>query len=436
MEENGWHNYYKKRCIKLPEAINKIKSGYRIVVGHAAGEPSALLEALAADKNRFKDVEIVHMVCLGKGLYCSQDMEGHFRHNALFVSNITRDAVNNGRGDFTPCFFSEIPKLFSEGYLPVDIALIQVSPPDKHGSVSLGVSVDYTKSAARNAKTVIAQVNEYMPRTLGDSFLNVKDIDYFVENSAPLIELGIKYISDTEKAIGSYCAELIEDRSTIQLGIGLIPDAVCESLVNKRHLGIHSEMVSDGIIDLIENGTVTNKFKTINNDKSVVSFVIGTKRLYDYIDDNANFYFAPVDYTNNPYVIMKNFKMVSINSCLQVDLSGQVNSESIGLSQISAVGGQVDFVRGANMCPEGKSIIAMTSTARNNTCSRIVPFLDAGSAVTTSRNDVDYIVTEFGIASLKGKTLRGRAKELVSISHPDFRPMLIEQWEKRFQQKY
>jgi len=200
MEENGWHNYYKKRCIKLPEAINKIKSGYRIVVGHAAGEPSALLEALVADKNRFKDVEIVHMVCLGKGLYCSQDMEGHFRHNALFVSNVTRDAINNGRGDFTPCFFSEIPKLFSEGYLPVDIALIQVSPPDKHGSVSLGVSVDYTKSAARNAKTVIAQVNEYMPRTLGDSFLNVKDIDYFVENSAPLIELGIKHISDTEKA--------------------------------------------------------------------------------------------------------------------------------------------------------------------------------------------------------------------------------------------
>lgn len=431
-----WNKYYKKRSVNIPDVISKIKSGDRIVVGHAVGEPTILIDALIENKNNFRDVEIAHMVCLGKGDYCKPEMANHFRHNALFASVSTRNAVNNGQGDFTPCYFFQIPRLFSEGFMPVDVALVQVSCPDAHGFCSLGVSVDYTKAAVENAKLVIAQVNDKMPRTLGDSSVSIKEIDYFVEKSTPLIELKSGGITDVEKAIGQHCANLIEDRSTLQLGIGIIPDAVLSFLKNKKDLGIHSEMVSDGVIDLIEEGVITNKFKTVHKNKIVVTFIMGTRKLYDYVDDNPLFYFAPVNYTNDPFIIMQNYKMVSINSCVQVDLMGQVSSESVGLKQISGAGGQVDFIRGTNMAPGGKSIITMTSTTKNDECSKIVPFLEPGSAVTTSRNDVDYIVTEFGIAQLKGKTLRERGKQLIKISHPDFRSMLIEEWEKRFKEKY
>lgn len=431
-----WKRYYKGSCITTEEAISHIKPGDRVVLGHAIGEPTALVSELVKKRKNYKNVEIVHMVCMGDAEYCKADMEPNFRHNALFVSSSTRDAVYEGRGDFTTCYFSEIPYLFSNEILPVDVALIQVNPPDKHGYLSLGVSVDYTMAAARSAKLTIAQVNKFMPRTLGDSFLHVKDIDYFIEADIPLIELKIIKITDIEKSIGENCVSLIEDGSTLQLGIGAIPDAVLMFLDKKKDLGIHSEMISDGVVELIESGVVNGKKKTFHKGKVVATFLMGTKKLYDYVDDNPLFYMAPVNYTNNPLNIMKNYKMVSINSCIQVDFSGQVNSESIGLKQISAVGGQVDFVRGANMADNGKSIIAMPSVTSDKKTSKIVPALTAGSAVTTGRNDASYIVTEYGIASLKGKTLKDRAKALIDISHPDFKDSLIEEWEKRFKNKY
>lgn len=432
----NWQGYYKHNCVTAEKAISNIKSGSQVVFGHAIGEPAALISTLVKNREKYKDVEIVHMVCMSRAKYCQKGMEKHFRHNALFVSPSTRDAIYEGRGDYTPCYFSEIPDLFKSGKFPVDTALIQVSPPDKHGYCSLGVSVDYTMAAAKNAKLTIAQVNEFMPRTLGDSFLHVSDIDYFVEANNHLVELKRPKITDIEKSIGENCASLIEDGSTLQLGIGAIPDAVLLFLNEKKDLGIHSEMISDCVMDLIESGVITGKRKTLHKGKVVITFIMGTQDLYDYIDDNPFFYMAPVNYINNPLNIMKNHKMVSINSCVQVDFLGQVNSESIGLKQISAVGGQVDFIRGSNMAKEGKSIIAIPSTTADKKISKIIPFLNPGSAVTTNRNDVNYIVTEYGIASLKGRTVRDRARALIDIAHPDFREQLIEEWEKRFKNKY
>jgi 4-hydroxybutyrate CoA-transferase len=372
------------------------------------------------------------MICLGKGDHCKPEMQGHFRHNSLFIGGLARDAIFDGRGDYLPCYFSEIPRLFTDGFLPVDVTLIQVTPPDKHGYVSLGVSVDYSKAAAKCAKILIAQVNERMPRTLGDSYLHVSEIDYFVEANAEIIELPQPSISKIEEEIGERCASLIEDGATLQLGIGALPDAVLKFMKKKKDLGIHSEMISDGVMELIEAGVVTNSRKTLHKDKAVITFLMGTRKLYDFVDNNPMFHMATVDYVNNPYVIAQNYKMVSINSCVQVDFMGQVVSECIGPKQISGVGGQVDFVRGANICPGGKSILAMQATTGGGKISKIVPVIDTGAAVTTNRNDVRYIVTEYGIADLKGKTLKQRAKSLISIAHPDFRPQLVEEWEKRF----
>lgn len=428
----NWQEYYQTRSIKADEAVSKIKSGDRVVVGHAASEPTVLIDALIRNKDEYENVEIMHMLCLGKGEYCNPGMEKHFRHNSFFVNNITRKAVVEGSADFTPCYFHQLPDLFLEGYLPIDVTLIQVSPPDSHGYCSLGVSVDYGKAALECGKLVIAQVNENMPRTLGEALVHVSLIDYFVEEARPIIELPTSKISDVEKSIGEYCATLVEDHSTLQLGIGSIPDAVLSFLKDKKDLGIHSEMISDGIIPLIEEGIVTNRYKTLHKDKIVLTFLMGTKRLYDFVNNNPLIYMAPSNYVNNPVVIAQNYKMISINSCVQVDLLGQICSESVGIKQISGVGGQVDFIRGANMAPGGKSIIAMTSTANGGKTSKIVPILDEGATVTTGRCDVNYIVTEYGIACLKGKTLRDRARELIRISHPNFRDGLIIEWEKRF----
>lgn len=428
----SWQDYYNERCITVNEAVEKIKSGDRIVFGHAVAEPGIIADALVGNKHRYHDVEIVHMVCMGKGEYCKPEMQEHFTHNSLFIGTNTREAVYEGRGDYTPCYFSEIPGLFRNGLMEIDVALVQVTPPDKHGYCSLGVSVDYNKAAVECAKMVIVEVNDQMPRTMGDSFVHVTEIDYFVKVSYPIIQLEPVVPTEIEKAIGENCASLVEDGATIQLGIGALPDAVCLSLKNKKDLGIHSEMISEGVVDLINSGVVTNRKKTIHKGKSVVSFLMGTKRLYDFADDNPSLLMFPVDYVNDPCIIAQNYKMTSINSCVQVDLMGQVASESIGLKQISAVGGQVDFVRGANMCPGGKSIIALPSTIGKEKISKIVPFLDQGAAITTNRNDVHYIVTEYGIADLKGKTLRQRARELIRIAHPNFRPWLIEEWERRF----
>jgi 4-hydroxybutyrate CoA-transferase len=427
----NWKEIYKVRLMSGEEAVKKIKSGDRVVIGHAAGEPSYVVEKMVENREQYRNVEIVHCIAMGKSEYAKPGMEKYFRHNSIFVGAPTRDAVNSGRGDFTPCFLHEIPKMLRTS-LPVDVALIQVTPPDENGYCSTGISVDYTKPAIEIADLVIAQVNDQMPRTMGDTFVHVSEIDCFVEHSAPLIESKSAETGEVEKAIGEYCAKLISDGDTLQLGIGAIPDATLMFLKGKKDLGIHSEMVCDGIVELVESGAVTNKKKTLKPDKMVVTFVMGTKKLYDFVNNNPMIEFYPVDYVNNPAVIMKNDNFVSINSCVEVDLMGQVCSESIGLTQISGIGGQVDFVRGASMAKNGRSIMAMPSTAANGTISKIVPLLKEGAAVTTSRTDVDYVVTEYGIAHLKGKTLKQRAKALIDIAHPKFRDELTEEYEKRF----
>ena len=427
-----WEEIYKSKLVKPEVAVTHIKSGNRVVVGHAAGEPTVLIDAMVANKENYRNVEIVNLVVLGTAPYAKPGMEEHFHDNSIFASKNTREAIECGRADFTPCFFHEVPKLFRKGYMPVDVALVQVSSPDEHGYCSFGVSNDYTKPAADYAKMVIAEVNPRMPRTMGDSFIHVSKIDYIVETSHEIIELQPPNIGEVEKKIGENCASLVEDGSTLQLGIGAIPEAVLLFLKHKKDLGIHSEMISDGVVELVESGVITNKFKTLHPGKIVVAFLMGTRRLYDFVDNNPLVEMYPVNYVNNPCVIMQNYKMVSINSCVQVDLMGQVCSESIGLKQISGVGGQVDFVRGVNMSEDGISIIAIPATASKGKISRIVGLLDAGAVVTTSRTDVDYIVTEFGIAQLKGRSLRERAKALINISHPDFREGLMEEFKNKF----
>lgn len=426
-----WHSQYRARLVTANEAVKHIKSGDRVVIGHACGEPATLLRALVANADKYRDVEIVHMVPMADSSYCRPGMEEHFRHNSLFAGAATRQAIVDGRADFTPAFFFEVPDLL-RGPLSVDVAMVNLSPPDQHGYCSFGVSVDYTKPAAESARTVIAQVNSRMPRTLGQSFIHVSEIDFIVEVDDPLIELNAPRITDVERSIGGHCASLVRDGDTLQLGIGSIPDAVLLSLGDKNDLGIHSEMLSDGVVDLIEAGVVTNRRKNFHPGRSVVTFLMGTQRLYDYADDNPAVEMASVDFVNDPRVIAENDNMVSINSCVQVDLTGQVVSDSVGLRQISGVGGQVDFVRGASMSRGGRTIMAMQSTAQGGTVSKIVALVDEGAAVTTSRCDVDYVVTEHGVAQLGGRTLRGRAKELIGVAHPNFRPALLAEYEKRF----
>lgn len=431
-----WKTLYRNRAISADKALDEVKSNNRIVFGHAAGEPRHLVETLISKKEQYSNVEIVHMVSLGSADYAKPGMENHFRHNALFVGGGTRKAVEEGRADFTPCFFHEVPRFFEDGSLPVDVSLIQVTPPDENGDVSLGVSVDYTIGAARNAKKIIAQVNSMMPRTGGESKLHVSEIDYFVEYDEPIFELKPPAIGEVEIAIGENCARLINDGDTLQLGIGAIPDAVLLFLKDKKDLGIHSEMISDGVLELVKEGVITNQCKSIHKGKIVVTFLMGTQKLYDYVDNNPDVELYPVDYVNNPVTVMKNDNIVAINSCVQIDLMGQVASESVGLKQISGTGGQVDFVRGVSMARGGRAIMAMPSTAAKGTVSKIVPFLDEGAAITTLRTDVDYVVTEYGIASLKGKNLRERARQLISITHPNFRDELIEIFKERFKAEY
>lgn len=424
---------YKEKYVTASEAVKHIKDGDRVVIGHACGEPQALTRALVEHAHNLKNVETVHMVGVGESAYCKEEMDGHIRHNSLFVGNKNeRLAVKGGRGDYTPRYFSKIPSLFTDGSLPPDVALVQVSRPDKHGYVSLGVSVDYSMAGVKQAKLKIAQINQFMPRCHGECFIHLDEFDYLVEEDIPLIELLGSELSDVEKEIGRHCSSLIQDGATLQLGIGSLPDAVLLSLKDKKDLGIHSEMFSDGVIKLVESGVITNKKKTLHPGKLVATFIMGSRKLYDYVDDNPSVYMASADYTNDPYVIAQNDNLVSINSCIEVDFMGQVNAESIGTLQISGVGGQVDFVRGANMSKGGISIIAMTSTAKGGSVSKIVPSLEQGATVTTGRNDVAYIVTEYGIADLRGKSLKERARLLINIAHPNFRESFIKIWENRF----
>ncbi|MFR1147742.1 acetyl-CoA hydrolase/transferase family protein [Anaerostipes caccae] len=434
-KDKPWKAEYREKLVSADEAVSHIRSGQRIVFSHAAGESLVLSDALVRNRALFENVEIVHMVAMGEAKYCEPGMEKHFRHNSFFLGASTRKAAKEGRADVTPVYFSEVPELFRTT-LPVDAVFLNLSPPDEHGYCSFGISVDYSKPAAMEAELVIAQINPSMPRTLGDSFIHISDIDYIVEADTPLIELPPAGISEVERAIGKNCASLIEDGDTLQLGIGAIPDAVLGFLKEKKDLGIHSEMISDGIVELYEAGVITNRRKSLHAGKSIVTFLMGTRRLYDFADNNPAVELHPVDYVNDPYVIAQNERLVSVNSCVQVDLMGQVVSASVGRRQISGVGGQVDFVRGANMSRGGKSIMAMPSTAAEGRISKIVPVIGEGAAVTTSRYDADYIVTEYGAARLKGESLRNRAKKLIRIAHPDFRRMLAEEYEKRFREAW
>lgn len=423
---------FQEKTVTADEAIRAIKNGDRVVFSHAACVPQEIVKALIRHKDDYADVEIYHMLCLGEGAYLAQGLEKHFRHRTNFVGGNSRQAIAENRADFMPCFFFEIPYLFRRKQMPVDVAVIQVTPPDADGNCSFGLSCDYTKPAAEVARVVIAEVNENLPHVGGDNFIHVSQIDYMVPCANALPEIAPARVGEVEEAIGGYCAQLIEDGATLQLGIGAIPDAVLMCLKDKKDLGIHTEMFTDGVIDLMESGVINGSRKTLHPGKHVATFLMGSKRFYDFVNNHPDVELYPVDYVNNPCVIMQNENMVSINSCIEVDLMGQVVSECIGQKQFSGVGGQVDYVRGAMLSSGGKSIMAMPSTAAKGAVSRIVPFLAEGAAVTTSRNDVDYIVTEYGIAHLKAKTLKQRAESLIAIAHPDFREELMQEFRKRF----
>jgi 4-hydroxybutyrate CoA-transferase len=422
-----WRADYAGKVTTAAEALKAVKSGDRVVFAHACGEPLELVDALVARAPELRDVEIVHMVAMGKGEYARPEYAESFFHNSVFVGASTRDAIHNGRGDYVPTHFHEIPGLFTGGYLPPDVVLAQVSPPDKHGWCSFGISVDYTKPAASVAETVIALVNPNMPRTHGDAFIHVSDIGIAVESEAPIIELLPPRIGPVEEAIGKNVAGLVDDGACLQLGIGGIPDAVLLFLHDKNDLGIHTEMFSEGVVDLYNEGVVTNRRKNIHRDKMTATFLMGTRRLYDFVDDNPMVNMFPVSYTNDPYVIGQIDNVVAINSAIQVDLMGQVVADTMGPMQFTGIGGQVDFVRGAARSKGGKAIIALPSTAKKGTVSRIVAKMADGAAVTTMRADVDYVVTEHGVAHLKGKALRARAFALLDIAEPAFRDQIVDE---------
>ncbi len=418
--------------VSAEEAVQLIQSNTRVFIHGSAATPHHLLNALVKSSSSLRNVELVAISTLGEMEIAKKEYAGSFYFNSLFVSDNVREAINSERGEYIPIFLSEISKLFEKGILKIDVALAHVSPPDKNGFCSLGTSVDVARSGVLHAKKVIAQVNPNMPRTHGDSFIHISKIDAMVECNDPLPEVIYKTrITDTDLAIGKYCAELIEDRSTLQMGIGCIPDAVLQSLDHCKDLGIHTEMFSDGVMDLLNKGVVTNRYKKKHPDKVVSSFVIGSRALYDFIDDNPAFEFLEADYVNDGRIIRSNPKVVAINSALEIDITGQVCSDSIGAYHYSGVGGQMDFIRGASLSEEGKPIIALQSTTKKGE-SKIVPFLKKGAGVVTTRAHVHYVITEYGVAYLFGKNLHQRALALVKIAHPDHREMLEQEVIKRF----
>lgn len=424
MDRARWQAEYTRKITTAEDAVSVIKSFDSVYVHSNAAAPEPLIDALVARAPDLRDVKIIHLLTLGKAPYARPELAESFKVHALFIGSNVREAVNSGRADYMPVFLSEIPHLLQTGQIPVDVCLIQVSPPDAHGYCSYGVSVDCTIAARKRARVVIAEVNRQMPRTLGRSFVHVSRIDHIVETDRPIRELTCGKPTAEEEAIGRNVAGLIEDEATLQLGIGRIPDAILKCLFDKRDLGIHSEMLSDGVLDLIEAGVVTNDAKTVLPGQVAVSFVMGTRRLYDFIDNNPLVEFQPSDFINDPFVVSQNHKMTAVNSALQIDITGQVSADSIGSMLYSGFGGQVDFIRGASRSKNGKAIIAMPATAKAGTVSRICAMLAPGSGVVTSRADVHYVVTEFGVAQLFGRTIKERAKALISIAHPKFQEQL------------
>lgn len=414
------------------QAVKMIESGNRVFVHGSAATPTVLLKALFGRKNELKNVELVSITTMGNIAFNPVELGDSFFINSLFVSANVREMVNGDHGDYVPIFLSEIHLLFEKNILPIDVALIHVSPPDKHGFCSLGTSVDITRAAIRNAKHVIAQVNKQMPRTHGDGIIHVGDISALVAIDEPLPEVSYQNkMTDVIRTIGKNCAELIDDRSTLQMGIGGIPDAVLSCLHNHKDLGIHTEMFSDGVIPLVEKGVITNKYKKKHRGKIVTGFAIGTRKLYDFVDDNPQVAFLDIDYVNDTKVIRANPKVVAVNSALEIDITGQVCADSIGTYQYSGVGGQMDFIRGAALSDGGKPIIALTSTTSSG-ASKIVPFLRQGGGVVTTRAHVHYVVTEYGVAYLFGKNLKQRAMALLHIAHPAHREWLEKEIVERF----
>jgi len=414
------------RIVPAEEAVAGIRSGQQVFVHGGAATPSTLLDALVARAADLRDVSVVHLHAEGPGPHLAADMVASFRHRALFIGPNARAAVNEGRADYVPVFLSDVPQLFSAGVLVLDAVLINVSPPDAHGFCSLGTSVDATPAAVRSATTVIAQLNRAMPRTLGDGFVHADEIDLAVEVDIPPYEHRLPEIGDLERQIGALVADLVPDGATLQLGIGSIPAAVGQALRDKRDLGIHTELFTDVLLELVESGAITGARKEINRGKIVSTFLMGSQRLYDFVDDNPMIELRPVDYTNDTSVIRRFGRMVAINSALSIDLTGQVSADSIGTRFYSGVGGQMDFMRGAALAAEGRPIIALPSTAAHGSISRIVPALAEGAGVVTSRAHVRTVVTEFGVAELFGKSIGERAATLISIAHPDFREELTE----------
>ena len=421
---------YNKKIVTADEAVRVIKSGDRIIIQGGCALPLALINAMVNKKDSLYDVEIHHILTVGELPYLKPEMEGHFRHNAYFIGGNSRKSVNEGRADFTPIYLYEYPLIFTQGLLPLDIAFIHVSPPDEHGFCSYGVDVGPIKNPADKAKVIIAQVNPNMPRTLGDSFIHINKINYIVEVDDPIMELPqvdknlSPELENIYRNIGSHISELIDDGSTLQMGIGAIPDSVLNFLYDKKTLGIHSEMFSDGIIGLVEAGIITNEKKTLHRGKIIAGFVLGTKKLFDFIDNNPLIEFHPQEYVNDPFVIAKNDKMVAINSAIEVDITGQVCSDTIGTRLYSGFGGQVDFIRGAAHSEGGKPIIALPSTTKDGNTTKIVTQIKPGAGVVTNRADVHYVVTEYGVAQLFGKSIRQRVRELINIAHPKFRDEL------------
>jgi acyl-CoA hydrolase/GNAT superfamily N-acetyltransferase len=409
------------------EALSVIKPGQRVFIGTGCAQPESLVDALVARADTLVDTEIIHLLTLGKAPYADPRLSRNFRVNSFFISKNVRDVIQGGLGDYTPIFLSDIPRLFTSGQLPLDVALIQITPPDEKGMCSLGISVDIVKAAAENAGLVIAEVNPQMPRTMGQSTINIHDIDIVVPVDKPIIEVQPAVPTDENKKIGEYIAALIEDDSTVEFGIGAIPQSVMPFLKHKNNLGIHTEMFNDSIIELIESGAVNGSRKNTDKGKIVASFCMGTRKLYDYIDNNPIFSFHPTKYVNDPFVIGSQNKQVAINLALEIDLTGQVCADSLGSNFYSGIGGQVDFNRGAARSLGGKAIIALPSTAKDGTVSRIKTQLSSGAGVVTTRGDVHYVVTEYGVAYLHGKSVQERAIALIAIAHPKFRAELTRQ---------